>query len=95
MFERVKEDMNMVRMRDPAARSTLEILLCYPGLFAVWFHRISQWFWNHHLLFLGRFISAFARFFTGIEIHPGAYYRPKGIYRPWDGGSYWRNSNCG
>jgi len=72
MFERVKEDMNMVKMRDPAARSTLEILLCYPGLFAVWFHRISQWFWNHHLLFLGRFISAFARFLTGIEIHPGA-----------------------
>ncbi|MDO9045489.1 MAG: serine O-acetyltransferase [Methanobacteriaceae archaeon] len=72
MFERVKEDMNMVRMRDPAARSTLEILLCYPGLFAIWFHRISQWFWNHNLLFLGRFISALARFFTGIEIHPGA-----------------------
>lgn len=72
MLERIREDVDMVRMRDPAARSTLEILLCYPGLFAVWFHRLSQWFWNHNLLFLGRFISAFGRFFTGIEIHPGA-----------------------
>ncbi len=72
MFERIREDVEMVQMRDPAARSTLEILLCYPGLFAVWFHRLSQWFWNHNLLFLGRFISALARFFTGIEIHPGA-----------------------
>ncbi len=72
MLERIREDVEMVQMRDPAARSTLEILLCYPGLFAVWFHRLSQWFWNHDLLFLGRLISAFARFFTGIEIHPGA-----------------------
>lgn len=72
MLERIKEDVEMVQMRDPAARSKLEILLCYPGLFAVWFHRLSQWFWNHNLLFLGRFISALARFFTGIEIHPGA-----------------------
>ena len=72
MFERLREDINMVKMRDPAARSTLEIFFCYPGLFAIWFHRISQWLWNHHLLFLGRFISALARFFTGIEIHPGA-----------------------
>jgi serine O-acetyltransferase len=72
MFERLREDINMVKMRDPAARSTLEIFFCYPGLFAIWFHRISQWLWNHHLLFSGRFISALARFFTGIEIHPGA-----------------------
>lgn len=72
MLERIREDVEMVQMRDPAARSTLEILLCYPGLFAVWFHRLSQWFWNHDLLFLGRLISALARFFTGIEIHPGA-----------------------
>lgn len=72
MLERIREDVEMVHMRDPAARSTLEILLCYPGLFAVWFHRLSQWFWNHDLLFLGRIISALARFFTGIEIHPGA-----------------------
>ena len=72
MFERLREDINMVKMRDPAARSTLEIFFCYPGLLAIWFHRISQWLWNHHLLFLGRFISALARLFTGIEIHPGA-----------------------
>ncbi|MEW6009733.1 MAG: serine O-acetyltransferase [Methanobacterium sp.] len=72
MFDRIREDMNMVRMRDPAARSTLEIFFCYPGLWAIWFHRLSQWFWNHKLLFLGRFTSAISRFLTGIEIHPGA-----------------------
>lgn len=72
MFERIREDMNMVQMRDPAARSTLEILLCYPGLFAIWIYLISRWFWKHNLLFLGRFISSLGRFFTGIEIHPGA-----------------------
>jgi serine O-acetyltransferase len=72
MFERIKEDINMVRMRDPAARSTLEIFFCYPGLCAIWFHRLASWFWNHKLLFLGRFTSALGRFFSGIEIHPAA-----------------------
>jgi serine O-acetyltransferase len=72
MFDRIKEDVFTIKMRDPAARSTLEILLCYPGLLAIWFHRVSQWFWNHNFLLYGRFISAFARFLTGIEIHPGA-----------------------
>ncbi len=72
MFRRVKEDIEMVRMRDPAARSTLEIFLCYPGLWAIWFHRLGNWFWNHKLLFLGRFTSAIGRFLTGIEIHPAA-----------------------
>jgi serine O-acetyltransferase len=72
MFERVREDMETVRMRDPAARSTLEIFFCYPGLWAIWFHRLSSWLWNHKLLFLGRFTSTIGRFFTGIEIHPAA-----------------------
>ncbi|MDO5836992.1 MAG: serine O-acetyltransferase [Methanobacterium sp.] len=72
MFERIKEDMEMVRMRDPAARSNLEIFFCYPGLHAIWFHKLASWFWDHRLLFLGRFISAVSRLLTGIEIHPGA-----------------------
>jgi serine O-acetyltransferase len=72
MFKKAREDVQMVRMRDPAARSNLEIILCYPGLWAIWFHRMASWFWNHKLLFLGRFTSAFARFLTGIEIHPAA-----------------------
>ncbi len=72
MFERIKEDIEMVHLRDPAARSNLEIFFCYPGLCAIWFHRLANWFWNHNLLFLGRFTSALGRFFSGIEIHPGA-----------------------
>lgn len=72
MFKRIREDIETVRMRDPASRSTLEIILCYPGLWAIWFHRIGNWFWNHKLLFTGRFTSAIGRFLTGIEIHPGA-----------------------
>lgn len=72
MFERIREDLEMVRMRDPAARSTLEILFCYPGLHAIWLHRLASWFWNHKLLFLGRLTSTINRLLTGIEIHPGA-----------------------
>ncbi|GAB6056659.1 serine O-acetyltransferase [Methanobacterium movens] len=72
MFERMREDIKMVHLRDPAAKSTLEIFFCYPGLWAVWFHRFSQWLWKHKLLFLGRLTSTLARLITGIEIHPGA-----------------------
>lgn len=72
MFKRMREDIEMVRLRDPAARSTLEIVLCYPGLWAIWFHILGNWFWYHKLLFLGRFTSAIGRFLTGIEIHPAA-----------------------
>lgn len=72
MFNRMREDILSVFERDPAARSMLEVLCCYPGLHAVWLHRISHWFWVHRLYFLGRLVSHFARFFTGIEIHPGA-----------------------
>jgi serine O-acetyltransferase len=72
MFSRMREDIKAVFERDPAARSTMEVLLCYPGLHAVWLQRVSHWFWEHHLFLMGRFLSHFARFLTGIEIHPGA-----------------------
>jgi serine O-acetyltransferase len=72
MFERMKEDINAVFDRDPAARSALEVFFCYPGLHAVWFHRVSHWFWTHEYFFIARLISHMGRFFTGIEIHPGA-----------------------
>jgi len=72
VFKTIREDINSVFDRDPAARSVLEIIFCYPGLHAVWFHRIAHWFWRHHLYFFGRFTSHIARFLTGVEIHPGA-----------------------
>lgn len=72
MFERIKEDIEMVMLRDPAARSKLEIFLTYPGLHAIWWYNIAHWFWIRNHLFTGRFISALARLLTGIEIHPGA-----------------------
>ena len=58
--------------RDPAARSLLEVLTCYPGLHAIWCYRFSHWFWRHRLRLFGRMLSHFGRFITGIEIHPGA-----------------------
>ena len=72
MFSRMKEDINSVFDRDPAARNVVEVLFCYPGLHAIWLHRIAHWFWTHGLFFLGRFTSQVSRFITGIEIHPGA-----------------------
>jgi len=72
MFARMKEDIESVFDRDPAARNSLEVLFCYPGLHAIWLHRLAHWFWTNNLLFLGRFTSQFSRFMTGIEIHPGA-----------------------
>src|SRR5271155_404353 len=68
----IREDVNTVLERDPAAKSRLEIYLCYAGLHAVWFYRINHWLWNHRFLLLGRWLSQVARFLTGIEIHPGA-----------------------
>jgi serine O-acetyltransferase len=68
----VREDVATVRERDPAAKSRLEVLLCYSGLHAVWCHRINHWLWNHGFWLLARWLSQWARFFTGIEIHPGA-----------------------
>jgi serine O-acetyltransferase len=72
MFNTIREDIYSVFDRDPAARSVLEIIFCYPGLHAVWFYRIAHWFWTRNLYFLGRFTSHMGRFLTGIEIHPGA-----------------------
>ncbi len=72
MFSRIREDIRSVFERDPAARSTLEVLLAYPGLHAVWTHRLSHRLWSWRLKLLARVLSQFARWTTGIEIHPGA-----------------------
>ncbi len=72
MFATLKQDIKAVFDRDPAARSALEVIFCYPGLHALWFHRAAHWFWKHEFFFAGRFVSHLGRFFTGIEIHPGA-----------------------
>ena len=71
-FERVREDIRSVLERDPAARSKFEILTCYPGLWAVWIHRISHALWLAKLRLLARMLSQVGRFFTGVDIHPGA-----------------------
>jgi serine O-acetyltransferase len=72
MFERLREDIACIRERDPAARSSFEVLTCYPGLHAVLFHRAAHAAWARGWTWLGRFVSHLGRFFTGIEIHPGA-----------------------
>jgi serine O-acetyltransferase len=72
MFDRICEDIDSVLERDPAARSRLEVLLCYPGLWAVWFHRVSNWLWRGKLRLPARILSQLARFLTGVDIHPGA-----------------------
>ena len=72
LISSLREDVRAVFERDPAARSSLEVILAYPGLHAVWFHRAAHWLWNHHLKLLGRLVSELSRGLTGIEIHPGA-----------------------
>lgn len=72
MFKTLKNDIQAVFERDPAARTTLEVLLCYPGLHAVWGYRLAHWLWTHNLKLLGRLVSHIVRGLTGIEIHPGA-----------------------
>ncbi len=72
MFKTLREDIRVVFDKDPAARNTLEVFLCYPGFHALWMHRLARWCWRHRLRLLGRLISHWARFLTGIEIHPGA-----------------------
>ena len=72
MFERIKEDIQCVFERDPAARTAFEVLTTYPGIHAVLFHRLSHRLWNMGLKWLARMLSNLARLFTGIEIHPGA-----------------------
>ncbi len=72
MISTLRRDIKSVFERDPAARSTLEVLLCYPGLHAVWGHRVSSALWSRGFKLLGRWISQLMRGLTGIEIHPGA-----------------------
>ena len=76
MLNTIRRDIASVFERDPAARSTLEVLFCYPGLHAVWGHRLSHWLWTHHMKLLARWVSQLARGLTGIEIHPGATIAP-------------------
>jgi len=72
MFRQIRNDFKVIFERDPAARSVLEILFCYPGFHAMRFHHASHWLWTHGFTFLARFLSHIARGLTGIEIHPGA-----------------------
>jgi serine O-acetyltransferase len=72
MFKQLREDIACILERDPAARTRWEVLTCYPGLHALYIHKLAHWFWLHGLRWLGRFTSQLGRWLTGIEIHPGA-----------------------
>lgn len=72
MFRLIKEDIQAVKERDPAATSTLSVLVNYPGVHAIWWHRLDHWLWRHGRHGLARWLSQMTRFYTGIEIHPGA-----------------------
>ncbi|WP_095067085.1 serine O-acetyltransferase [Pseudomonas sp. Irchel 3A18] len=72
MFERLREDIQSVFHRDPAARNAFDVLTCYPGMHAIWLHRLAHILWRHGWKWLARMVSNFGRWMTGIEIHPGA-----------------------
>lgn len=72
MFKRLRYDINSIKQRDPAARNSLEVFFLYSGLHALIWYRIGHFFYRHHCFFLARMFSQWGRFFTGIEIHPGA-----------------------
>lgn len=72
MFKTIREDIQTIFTKDPAARSVIEVIFCYQGLHALWFHRVSHFLWRRKLRFPARFLSQISRFLTGIEIHPGA-----------------------
>lgn len=72
LIRSMKRDVQAALQRDPAARSVFEVVLAYPGVHALWGHRIAHWLWQHNHKLLGRFVSQFFRWLTGIEIHPGA-----------------------
>ncbi len=72
MFARIREDIRMVFERDPAAKGVWEVIFCYPGLHAIWLHRIAHFLWKRGLRFIARLLSHINRFVTGVEIHPGA-----------------------
>jgi len=71
-LERMRDDISWILQNDPAAKSALEVVLCYSGLHALWFYRLDHWLWTHGIRLIARFLSQFARWMTGIEIHPGA-----------------------
>lgn len=72
MLQRLQEDIASIFERDPAARNYWEVLTCYPGLHALWLHKVAHWLWHHRLRWFGRATSHIGRILTGIEIHPGA-----------------------
>ena len=72
LFKKMREDIRTVFSEDPAARNILEVIFLYPGLHALWMHRIAHWLWTHRIRFFARLLSHFTRFLTAIEIHPGA-----------------------
>lgn len=76
MFTTLRRDIELFFKNDPAAGSTLEVVLCYPGLHALWFYRLAHWLWQRQWRVLGRFVSHVGRCLTGIEIHPGAQIGP-------------------
>lgn len=76
MFRFLRTQIRVIRENDPAARSTLEIVLCYPGLHSLAMHRLAHWLWKRKCRLLARIISGVNRFLTGIEIHPGASIHP-------------------
>jgi serine O-acetyltransferase len=72
LFKTFREDIQTVFSKDPAARNVIEVLFLYPGLHALWCHRVAHWLWKHKLRFFARLFSHYSRMLTGIEIHPGA-----------------------
>ena len=90
----IREDVATVLERDPAAKSRLEVYLCYSGLHAVWFYRVNHWLWNHGFFLLARWLSQTARFLTGIEIHPGAKIGAPVFHRSRHGRGDWRDCHC-
>ena len=72
IFKTINQDLETARLRDPAARNKLEVFLTYPGIHALWGHRISHWLWNRKLKLISRIYSNWIRTVTGIEIHPAA-----------------------
>lgn len=76
MFAKLRQDVQATFERDPAARNTLEVITSYPGMHAIWFHRMSHWLWKSDLKLLARWLSTFSRWLTGIEIHPAALIGP-------------------
>ena len=72
MLDQLRREINAIKEKDPALRSTVDVFFCYPGFYAILFHRFNHYCWTHSLKFIARFTSTISRFLTGIEIHPGA-----------------------